>query len=723
MNIIGSLTRLPLRLFLPLAMLFIIVIALIISYNFMRDNQIAYLKSNESKLISYSFDRLIHDTNDLLNMNQDMSKLYEKLAFYAKLHECDVGLFNANSEILYTNNPQLKLWTPKYMKMLRSFNKGDVVWRKKHFLSYQSLEKKGLFVAYHKDLDLASGAIHTMAVEMLKNFTVILLVGLFILGLIYYFLVTKRVKSLLKIIAGSHNNPDIKFDKSLQGNDEIAHIASEFQRLLMRLKKSNKETFASLNKFNLLNEASPDGIFILSPHQTILHYNRQLLRFLDICDQDIADVDITTILGKNEKGMKTLFNDALRGKKVDVQTICRQSYGSIVPVNLRLRSIKIEDFTYVLGFLTDITEAERHKKLVQESEYNFQAILNQMYTFVAVLDVHGHVKFVNSAPLLLSKLKLADIQGKPFYKIMWWAGKSLPEEIKGDIATVSEGGIVAKELQIQINDTQTIWINFSMHPAYDLQGKMVHIVVEGIDITEKKEATENMIRQARKAQMGEMVSIIAHQWRQPLAVISSLASKIEIASSFSEDIEMEKDMQKIGATVSYLNDTMNSFTNFFNPNKKPKITNFTTILNKLMEIMRSEIQNKGIDISIEYSNDINFVSFEDEIIQVVMDFIKNSRDFFVDHEIKEPKIAIIQSADEHYSYLTVNDNAGGIPDEVMPKLFDPYFSTKKESGTGLGLYMSKMIIDEHCRGKLEAFQIEGGASFRIALPIEKKEHE
>jgi signal transduction histidine kinase len=228
-----------------------------------------------------------------------------------------------------------------------------------------------------------------------------------------------------------------------------------------------------------------------------------------------------------------------------------------------------------------------------------------------------------------------------------------------------------------------------------------------------------MLHQSRKAQMGEMISVIAHQWRQPLGVISSVTGQVEmnIELDLLEKEQLKKSMHKINTTVEHLSSTMNQFTSFFNPNKKAQWTSFSSIVEHSMNIIGSSLKNKGINIEVKISKEEHIISFEDELIQVLMDMLKNSADFFTQNSIENPSIILEQYINEEFVCLSITDNAGGIKDEVLENLFDPYFSTKKnETGSGLGLHMSKMIVQDHCNGKIEVEQREGGARFIICLP-------
>jgi|GEM_PF-4175679 len=366
-------------------------------------------------------------------------------------------------------------------------------------------------------------------------------------------------------------------------------------------------------------------------------------------------------------------------------------------------------------------EIAKISKAFDSMSHKMNAVLDDMYTFVAILSPKGEVLFTNNTPLKASNLEFSDVEGKKLSDTYWWEyDKKIQAEIEELISRCIEGEIINHETQIQIALGKLIWINFNMHPVYNEKGEIEHLVAEGVDISRQKQAYEDMLRQSRKAQMSEMISVIAHQWRQPLGVISAVTGKVILDAEL--DLLTEKDikrsMSKINDTVSHLGSTMTQFTNFFNPNKKAHETSFTQIIKKSILIIGSKLESEGIKIEVSIDREHKIQSFEEELMQVIMDMMKNSADFFKINNISKAKILMKQFIQDDYICLSIEDNAGGIKDEDMQELFKPYFSTKpQEGGTGLGLHMSKMIVQDHCAGKIEVKQLEGGARFIICLPL------
>lgn len=227
------------------------------------------------------------------------------------------------------------------------------------------------------------------------------------------------------------------------------------------------------------------------------------------------------------------------------------------------------------------------------------------------------------------------------------------------------------------------------------------------------------MQQSRLAQMGEMISMIAHQWRQPLSAISSVSASLELKAqlgAIDKEIVIERS-KKISAYSQHLSSTIDDFRDFFKPEKRISSTSFTEITTSVLNIIQTPIENKDITIIQDLQNSKTFLSHPNELKQVVLNLFKNAEEALLDTATQNPFIKVVSFYENDQHILKIYDNAGGIPLEILEKIFDPYFSTKMEkNGSGLGLYMSKTIIEEHCKGTISVKNYEEGAVFTISLP-------
>ncbi|QOP41637.1 PAS domain-containing sensor histidine kinase [Sulfurimonas marina] len=247
---------------------------------------------------------------------------------------------------------------------------------------------------------------------------------------------------------------------------------------------------------------------------------------------------------------------------------------------------------------------------------------------------------------------------------------------------------------------------------------------------EKQQSQEKMmLHQSRQAAMGEMLESIAHQWRQPLNIMGLAIANIEtqLAVSDIDKDELSKKLEAIAYNISYLSDTIDDFRNFLNPAADDYEVFFTP--NKsILEILRIlEAQLKNCKIKIETSfteEEFYFKGVENEFKQILFILINNSIDaikkLIADKTINEGLITIALEDKENHGIVKVMDNGGGVDKEIQEKIFEPYFTTKhKSSGTGIGLYIAKNIIETRMHGNINFFPVEGGSCFSIELPIHK----
>jgi signal transduction histidine kinase len=228
-----------------------------------------------------------------------------------------------------------------------------------------------------------------------------------------------------------------------------------------------------------------------------------------------------------------------------------------------------------------------------------------------------------------------------------------------------------------------------------------------------------IISQSRQAAMGEMMSMIAHQWRQPLSAISAISSTLSLdvmMDHYKKDFFTNR-LNSIAELTQHLSSTIDDFRNFYKPNKIKTNVKLEEILLKTLNIIKPSLLNDNIEIIQEYNSKEEIEIYDNEMIQVMLNLFKNAQDNFKEKQTKNPYIKIITEN----RTISVCDNGGGIPEDIIEKIFDPYFSTKNEkNGTGLGLYMSKTIIEEHHNGKLTVQNIDDtqGASTGVCFIIE-----
>ena len=235
---------------------------------------------------------------------------------------------------------------------------------------------------------------------------------------------------------------------------------------------------------------------------------------------------------------------------------------------------------------------------------------------------------------------------------------------------------------------------------------------------ELQQMQQQLVQSTKMASMGEMLAMIAHQWRQPLATINVIASSITLEQQLGNattEGTLEK-LKKIQDTTSFLSRTINDFRDFFRPDRQRAFVQLNELVQRTVEIIGLSLQTQNIELVKEFGELPQLELFPNEVQQALINLLKNAEEALEESGIDKKKLILRTYAQQDRQILEVQDNAGGIPEDVVDQIFFPYFSTKnKLNGTGLGLYMSRMIIEDHLGGKLTVVNKDGGACFRVEL--------
>ena len=239
----------------------------------------------------------------------------------------------------------------------------------------------------------------------------------------------------------------------------------------------------------------------------------------------------------------------------------------------------------------------------------------------------------------------------------------------------------------------------------------------------KKIAHKDLLlaKQSRFAAMGEMISMIAHQWRQPLTGIGMTANNmsLDIQLQTIDEEKWESNLEQISRQVQYLSQTIDDFRNFFRPGQKPADVALDKLLQESTQIISKALDDNNIVIEYRYHDKPIIKTYRNELLQVFLNLFKNTIDAYNENKITERPLTLTLEKLLDSVRIRITDRAGGIPPDIMAKIFNPYFSTKDDkNGTGLGLYMSKMIIEEHLQGTIDVLSDNGSTTFTIILPAE-----
>ena len=373
--------------------------------------------------------------------------------------------------------------------------------------------------------------------------------------------------------------------------------------------------------------------------------------------------------------------------------------------------------TRMIGTHTDISK----EKAIQLKTLHQKQIIEQIHDSVISTDLGGFITDWNSSSEVLLGYSAKEIIGKHLSLI--YLDEDL-ESLGKNIGTLMQKGENYVSVRLITKTKEVLHVDLSLSLLKDEDSNPIGMIGYTKDTTQKKKAEEALAQQSRMAQMGEMISMIAHQWRQPLNAISLTASNLKLKFDFDEYNSNSKEefkqcshdfsqgLENIQEYIRTLSTTIDDFRNFYSKDKESTQVKLEDIAAKALKIIEPSLISKKIKIQEEYDSDKSIKLYENEIMQVILTILQNAQDNLLKKSIKEPSIKILTKN----RTISICDNGGGIPKDILGKIFDPYFSTKEEkNGTGLGLYMSRTIIEEHHKGKLKVKNMDDGACFTIEL--------
>jgi hypothetical protein len=235
---------------------------------------------------------------------------------------------------------------------------------------------------------------------------------------------------------------------------------------------------------------------------------------------------------------------------------------------------------------------------------------------------------------------------------------------------------------------------------------------------ELREKDQILISQSRQAAMGEMIGNIAHQWRQPLNALGLTVQQLLLIydlGNFNREFLEKSILQSLGL-IKHMSKTIDDFRNYFRPEKNKVEFNMSEAIANTLSLIEDSFKNQFIAIEVIAENDPTIFGYRNEFAQALLNILNNARDVLIERGTCDPRVTITIWSEGDRAVITIADNAGGITEEILSKIFDPYFTTKgSQVGTGVGLFMSKAIIEKNMGGSLPVKNAGNGAVFRIEV--------
>jgi|GEM_PF-5713858 len=265
-----------------------------------------------------------------------------------------------------------------------------------------------------------------------------------------------------------------------------------------------------------------------------------------------------------------------------------------------------------------------------------------------------------------------------------------------------------------------IWYGYRRYKEYEKLNKELKIRVQK-EVQKQLKQEKAIISQSKNAAMGEMIGSIAHQWRQPLNTIATVSSGIKIKTEFDliEQKELFNNLDTITNLTEYLSTTIDTFRNYLRGEKILERADITDSIRTAINIIKIPLDDSNIKLehNLDKTKNILVRTIPNELLEVIINIINNAKDAIIQNNIKNGKVSITVERLEDGAKILIEDNGGGIPEEIIDNIFEQYFTTKfKSQGTGLGLYMAHKLLTKSLKGKISVVNIDDGALFTLEIP-------
>jgi PAS domain S-box-containing protein len=498
--------------------------------------------------------------------------------------------------------------------------------------------------------------------------------------------------------------------------------------------ESHKSQIETQKRFKILFEQTHFLSFILDEDGKINKINNTALSFLGNTKNSYKNLyiwDLYCFKDDCKIWLKNMINTYKEGDTIEKELVITNKNSEIKDLDIVINSINIDDKKELVFFGKDITEKKYHERELRQAYQVFQ----NTHDGIIITDENINIINVNNSFINCTGYKLEEVLNKNpnilrseknsanFYVNMW------DELLKNNYW---DGEIVNKKK----NGTSYIE-RLTISAIYNKKNKLTNYIGIFSDITKQKQQEETikekermLFQQSKMAAMGEMLGNIAHQWRQPLSVISVAAGAIKLAHEFKgtyTEEEIIEFVDSINNSTKYLSETIDDFRNFFSQDVKYQIFDCLDAINMTLKLLSSNFKYKEIDIIFNRIDSNEIFASQNEFKQVMMNILNNAKDVLLEKCLNEKKYIFIDVYSSKNSiHIDILDNAGGIKEEIIDKIFEPYFTTKHKSiGTGIGLYMVEEIISKHMDGEITVSNKDfihenknyKGAMFSIKIPI------
>ena len=394
-----------------------------------------------------------------------------------------------------------------------------------------------------------------------------------------------------------------------------------------------------------------------------------------------------------------------------------------------------------IGFAVDLTDQKRAEQALKDSEATLKLAVETTGLGIFTLDLAtGKGDWSSIAKGHYGLPPEAEVDLETALDAMHPEDRPRMERLVRDAATPGSAGFFSAQYRtVGVSDGKLRWISMRARVSHDEAHRPSRLVGACMNITDivlaqealKEEMTERvraveelrrqeqlLIRQGRLAAMGEMIANIAHQWRQPLNTLGLIIQ--ELPTYYDRDLlsreYLDGSVSRAMQVINYMSQTIDGFRNFFGPGKEKQNFLAGEVLERTVAILDAAFAELKLELEVHLDREAVVYGTPNEYSHVILNILMNAKDALLERKVANPKVVVRLFREGGRAVVTITDNAGGIPPEIFDRIFDPYFTTKgPEKGTGIGLFMSKTIIEKSMNGRLTVANTDEGAQFRIEV--------
>ncbi len=424
------------------------------------------------------------------------------------------------------------------------------------------------------------------------------------------------------------------------------------------------------------------------------------------------------------------LNKLIKDANIELQKMNKNNYYNILYFGIFITVVLLIISIFISNYIEDILL--NYKLKIKDEEKEFRNLFENSNIGLAISNSTGKLLNVNSKfSEILGYDSSEEIENRFWHELSNIKKEDKELELYNKLLAEKIYNYSLEKIFINKKDEKSIDILINAN-LFKENNKIKYILFSITDITEIKEKDNLLFQQSKMASMGEMIANIAHQWRQPLSIISTLSSGLKLQKELNSlsDNYFNESLESITKSTQYLSQTIDYFKDFFKPSENKSKFNIKEVVDKTLVLLSAELKNKEIEI-IQNIEDVELTSYENDIIQIFINIVNNAKDAFESSPVKNKIISITTSFNKEKNALiiSVKDSAGGIKNDIIDKIFEPYFTTKHRNvGTGIGLYMVSQIINKHLKGFIEVKNVNfthqnlelTGAEFIVTIPTNIK---